>query len=628
MAKTDAPALGEPADESAWRALVETGLKGASWDRLVTYTADGVAIAPLYREPDIHTAADVSGFPGAAPFVRGAAARDPARPWLIRQSYAHPDPVRTNDEILADLQGGVAAIELVIDPEGHRGVAIRNERDFDIALANVVTDIAPVSIDADTTAKPGWLHDHLVYLSGRLKGAGGLGFGFNVDPIGLMMRTGAAIPDRKDFQRTISYLSEVAPEACAIRVDARLLHEAGGTEAQEIAAALGVGVEYLRWMHGELNIHDTVSVMGFALSVGPDVLVETAKLRALRLCWARVLEASKVLADQRGAHIHAFTSRRMMTRYDAWTNITRVTTAAFAAAIGGADAITTLPMTDALGLPTPFARRVARNTQHVLLEEAHLGHVADPAGGSWFVEKLTRDLAAAAWAKFQAIEAQGGIIAALQSGALQAEIAEARDQRRRAIATRRETITGITDYPLLDARGPEYETPPPTSAQANGKALTPIRWAEPFEALRHRAERRSERRGGGARGEAKVFFANMGLLLDFAPRATFAQNLFAAGGVRAHEPETRYETMEALIAAFRNTGLPVAVITGTDACYAEHAVSCARALKGAGASWVALAGKPQDEAALRAAGVDQFVFTGRDAVAELATLHAALGLAP
>lgn len=625
MAKTDAPALGEPADESAWRALVDAGLKNtagrASWDKLVRRTADDVAIAPLYREPDFHTAEDPSGFPGAAPFIRGAAARDPARPWLIRQSFDHPDPERANADILADLAGGVSAIELVVADEG-RGVRIGGERDVDHALAGVIVEAAPVSLDAGGALRPAEL------MLARSKGANPPGTAYNVDPIGALMRTGAISTYAIDAAARFAARARAeAPAATSLRIDARPVHEAGGTEAQEIAAALSAGVTYLRaaGQHG-LRPNDIAWSLLFTMSVGPDVLIECAKLRALRLCWARVMEASGAAREMRAARIHAVTSRRMMTRYDAWTNITRVTTAAFAAAIGGADAITTLPMTDALGLPTPFARRVARNTQHVLMEEAHLGRVADPAGGAWFVEKLTRDLAAAAWAKFQAIEAQGGIVAALASGALQADIAEAREKRQRAIATRREAITGVTDYPLLDARGPEYEAVPPASAAANAKALTPIRWAEPFEALRDRAEPRADRRGGGSRREPKVFFANVGALLDFAPRAAFAQNLFAAGGVRPHEPETRYETMEALAAAYKQTGLPVAVITGMDECYAEHAANCARALKQAGASWVVLAGKPQDEDALRAAGVDQFVFAGQDAVAALTTLHFALGL--
>jgi methylmalonyl-CoA mutase len=310
----------------------------------------------------------------------------------------------------------------------------------------------------------------------------------------------------------------------------------------------------------------------------------------------------------------------MMTRYDAWTNILRVTTAAFAAAIGGADDITTYPFTDALGLPTPFARRVARNTQHVLLEECRLGHVADSAGGAWFVEKLTRDLAAKAWEIMQEIEARGGIIASLQQRYLQNLVYEAHATRQKLIASRRETITGVTDFPLLGAAMPDFMPRAKPAGVWIGHLLRPIRWAEPLEALRDTAEAQAKR--------PAVFFATLGALAAFGARAQFARNLFATGGVASLGEEEEYASREAMIDAFRSSQTRVAVICGTDATYAEDAENAAQRLKAAGADWVILAGKPgEHEARLRAAGVDQFVFTGQDALKELETLHIALGIA-
>jgi methylmalonyl-CoA mutase len=604
--------LGEPADEADWRALVEQGLKGAPWERLVGKTGDGIPIQPLYREPDIHTAEDVSGTPGAAPFIRGA--RGGA--WLIRQTYAHPNPERTNRDILADLKGGVAAIELVADVNGARGVAIKSAADLDMALADVIVEAAPISLDADglQTAE---------LLEAKLKGVAAPGTAFNLDPIGALMRTGAidgaALPEVIAFAGRVC---ESLPAATALRADARPVHEAGGAEAQEIAAALASGITYLRALSGGgFSVAHAARAIQFAMAVGPNTLIEAAKLRALRLCWSRVLEASGAALEQRAARIHAFTGQRMLTRYDAWTNILRITTAAFGAAIGGADVIATANFTDALGLPTPFARRVARNTQHVLLEECRLGHVADPAGGAWFVEHMTRELAAKAWTLMQQIEAHGGIVHALQDGFLQSSVAETRIARERLIATRRETITGVTDYPLLDAKPPAFERRDAARHAANDRALTPMRWAEPFEQLRDRAEAASARPG--------VFCATLGALAEFGPRAQFARNLFAAGGVAVLGEEDAYESRDDLIDAFRSSGARVAVICGTDAAYAEEAVNAAQRLKAAGADWVTLAGNPgSHEAVSREAGVDQFVFTGQDAVKELHTLHAALGLTP
>ncbi|MGE0663444.1 MAG: methylmalonyl-CoA mutase family protein [Hyphomonadaceae bacterium] len=612
--------LGEAADEADWRALVEQGLKGAGWERLVGKTADGIAIEPLYREPDIHTATDISGMPGSAPFVRGAGKSG----WLIRQSFAHPDPERSNRDILADLEGGAGAIELVIDPDGKDGVAIRSARDLDLALADVILEAAPVSLDAGAHAEQA-----ATLLRDKLKGVAAPGTAFNFDPIGAKLRTGA---DQNEAALAAYLFTSLTtrdlPSARYLRADARIVHEAGGSEAQEIAYALHCGIAYLRGLETRaLGIADSANAIGFAVSTGPDVLIEAAKLRALRLCWARVLEASGAAPERRAAHIHAFTSRRMMTRYDAWTNILRVATAAFGAAIGGADEITTYPLTDALGGPTPFARRVARNTQHVLMEECRLGHVADPAGGAWFVEKLTRELAERAWSLMQQMEAHAAPL-----DLLQAQVAETRDRRRAAIAMRRETITGVTDFPLLEERTPVFEeTGPrvfrpalPSAAGAfaglktHDPLFTPIRWAEPFEALRAKAE---------AWGAPRVFFANLGALAEFSPRAQWARSLFATGGVGSIGPEEAHAGMDTLIDAFRMTKARVAVITGTDARYAEHAENAAQRLKAAGADWVILAGKPGErERALRAAGVDQFVYAGQDALKELETLHAALGI--
>jgi len=615
--------LGEPADEAAWRALVEQGLKGGAWARLVGKTADGIALEPLYRETDIATAADEAGTPGGAPFVRGA--RDGT--WTIRQAFEHPDPSQSNADILADLTGGVGGIELVIDPDGAHGVAIREARDLDVALADVILEAAPVSLDAG---------EHGAWFAGllrdKLKGVAAKGTNFGLDPLGAFMRSGKECAEEHalaiDF--TARHAAEL-PAARFVRVDARIVHEAGGTEAQEIASALAGGIHYLRALSDKgLDIGASAKALSFAVAVGPDVLIETAKLRALRLCWARVLEASGTAPEDRAAHLHAFSSRRMMTRYDAWTNILRVTTAAFAAAVGGADDITTYPLTDALGLPTPFGRRVARNTQNVLMEECRLGHVADPAGGAWFVEKLTQELAAKAWEIMQGIEAEGGIVASLHAGSLQKRVTDARAARQKLIATRRETITGVSDFPLLGATMPEFLNGArvfrPAMVDATEDAglktrepLEHIRWAEPFETLRERAEKQ----------EPRVFFANLGTLAEFSPRAQFARNFFGVGGIASVSEEDAYASMEALVDAFRSTGLRVAVIASTDAHYAEHAENCAQRLKAAGADWIVLAGKPGDaEAKYRAAGVDQFIFAGADVLKELETLHAALGIAP
>lgn len=598
-------------DETRWRALAEAALKGTPWDRLVGRTADGVPLQPLYRETDVAAGADPAGLPGHAPFARGAhASLDPYGPWRIRQSFVEPTPAAANAAILADLAGGVSAIELVI---GANGVAIAGADDMAATLDGVLVDLAPIALDAGAAGVQAaeWLADFL-----QDAGEAALPPGFDVNPVGVVMAGGAF--DAGVYAAVCALAKRHADTfagATWLRADARPVHEAGGSEGQEIAAALATGIAYLRGLTGAgLPVADAARAIAFTVSVGPDVLVETAKLRALRLTWARVLEAAGVPAERRAAQIHAVTSRRMMARHDAWTNMLRTTAAGFAAAAGGADAITVLPFTDAIGRPTAFGRRIARNTQIILMEESNLGRVIDPAGGSWFVEKLTRDLAEAAWTEMQGLEAQGGIVAALEGGVLAHEIELIRKKREKAFATRREIVTGVTDFPLLGADVPATAGPW-APAPANG--LVPIRWAAPFETIRDKGEA----------AKAKVFFANLGPLAEFSARANFARNLFAAGGVEALGPETEYTDTNALAAAFRTSGAGVAVLTGADARYAADAAPAAQALKQAGAAWVLYAGKPADEPALRAAGVDQFIIAGQDAIEALKTLHAALGVA-
>jgi methylmalonyl-CoA mutase len=614
------------ADESRWRALAEKALAGAPWDRLIKRTADDLRIQPLYRETDFAAAAEPFGAPGQAPFARGRhATLDADEPGRIRQIVAHPDPAGANAEALAELVGGAASIEFVVDPTGVDGVALRDRSSMARALDGVFVNLAPIALDAGSYGL-----EAAELLAAYLKDAGAAAAppSFNIDPIGALMRTGRMA--QGDLAAAAAFACawpDHFPTARYLRADARPVHEAGGSEAQEIAAALSAGVAYLRALtEAGASLAAANSAIAFTLAIGPDVLVEAAKLRALRLAWARVMDAAGAAPSDRAAHVTAVTSRRMMTQRDPWTNILRTTAATFAAAVGGAEAISVRPLTDALGPSSEFSRRIARNTQIILMEECRLGHVIDPAGGSWFVEAMTKDLAQAAWAEFQGFEAQGGIVAALESGALAAEIEILRTRRAKAIATRRETITGVTDFPQIDEREPPLgraqqspsDQPAPSPQPQIATPLTPIRWAAPFEALRDRADAQPQR--------PTVFFANLGPLAEFSPRANFAQNLFAAGGVAALGSDAVYADHGAMAAAFAASGLAVAVLTGSDTRYAVESLDAAATLKAAGCSWLIHAGKPADEQAVRAKGFDQFIYAAQDAIEALALLHAALGV--
>jgi methylmalonyl-CoA mutase len=313
----------------------------------------------------------------------------------------------------------------------------------------------------------------------------------------------------------------------------------------------------------------------------------------------------------------------MLTQRDPYVNMLRATMATFAAGLAGADAITVLPHTLAIGLPDAFARRVARNTQLVLLEESNLAKVSDPAAGSGSIESLTHALCEAAWALFQEIEKAGGVFAALEQNLIQRKVAATRAAREANIARRKEVLTGASAFPNLgEAKVAVLDVKPLTlaaSGDANIKfeALSPMRLAAPFERLRDRSDEILKATGARPR----VFLANLGTPADFSARATFARSFFETGGIETIGPEGVADPA-ALSVDFKASGASLACICSSDKVYAERAEEAAKALQAAGAKHIYLASRAgEQEQALRAAGVNEFIFAGGDALAALRQAH-------
>jgi len=328
----------------------------------------------------------------------------------------------------------------------------------------------------------------------------------------------------------------------------------------------------------------------FRLAVSDDQFATIAKLRAARRLWSRVLELCEVdPADQPAQRQHAVTSRPMMSRYDPYVNLLRTTVAAFAAGVGGADAVTVLPFDAPLGRPEKLGRRIARNTSALLVSESHLARVADPAGGAYAVERLTDDLAVAAWAELGRLESEGDDPRGFEQRVT--EVAEARDAQ---VATRERPLTGLSEFPQVDEELPE-RTP-----DGAWDGVRP--WGAGFEALRDEPP------------AGRVFLATMGTVAAHTARATFARNLLAAGGVGV-DAAGATDGVEALLRAY--DGQAVACLAGTDAAYAEWGEQAASALREAGASRVVVAGKPADF-------TDDAAAVGTDALAFLTRTREAL----
>lgn len=602
--------------QAEWRKLVDAALKGAAFDkRLVTHTYDGLRVEPLY---------------GRAAGVKPLAGRAPGTSWALMQRLDHPDPAAANVQALQDLENGAAGLCLVFAgapaARGY-GVVANDTATLDHTLSGVMLDLIPLRIETSPFAGRPVANLMMELVDVRKLDPAKLTVDFGLDPIGDMARTGSALlPWPELSARAGATAKDVRGKgfdnAHLLRADGRAVHEAGGSEAQELAFSIAAGVSYLRLLEASgFALEQARQRISFLMAADADEFLTIAKFRALRKLWARVEQACGLKPQP--AFVSAETAWRMMTRRDSYVNMLRATIAVTAAGVGGADAISVLPFTAALGLPDAFARRVARNTQLILLEESNLFRVSDPAAGSGGIEALTTQMSHSAWALLQEIEAAGGAAAALEQGLIQKKIAATRTEREAATARRKDAITGTSDYPnlgelpvaVLDVPRPAV---PAAKAAITFEALPQIRLAEPFEALRDASDRTLAKTGM----RPKVFLANLGKSSDFTARATFARNFYEAGGIEARSNDG-FQDQAAMIAAFRASGAKLACLCSSDKVYEREAATAARALAAAGAI-VHLAGRPgEHEADWRQAGIKSFIYVGCDVVS---TLQAARGI--
>lgn len=590
-----------PASASGWRSLVERALEGRPFESLIATTFGGLKIEPLYPR---------------AMGERPRALRQKPGPWKISQRMDHPDIATANAMARADLEGGADALTLAVFPARAArgfGVRIESERDLDAALARVELDLVPLRLEAGPRTLD--LTSSFAALAKRRRlTSAALDTDLGHDPIGFLARS-SLMPPLSGLAETHKHLREAGFAGHLLLADGRPYHEAGASEAQELACVIATAVEYLRLLERDgLLLEEARDEIAFLLAADADEFLSLAKFRALRLLWARV-ESACGLAPK-PIRLHAETSFRMMTRYDPWTNIFRTTTAAFAAAAGGADSLTVLPFTLALGLPDEFARRLARNTQLILIHESKLAKVADPAAGAGSFEALTDELCEHAWSLFQQFEAQGGMTAALRAGLPQREIAVAAQARREAIAHRRLAITGTSAFPLLgeapvNVLAPAPSDRPETAAGQDCPALPSHRDAESYESLRAAADEHFRKTGE----RPKIFLAELGRPQDHASASAFAANFFAAAGMEALGSE---DFESAPKAAFERSGAKIACICPAPAVSAHTLIETARALRDAGAVMVYLSDERRELAgALREPAIDELICADSDALAIL-----------
>jgi methylmalonyl-CoA mutase len=681
-----------PVSYEEWRALAEADLAGAVFEqKLVTHTYEGIDIQPVYNRRDRPSDGDPDGFPGLPPFVRGARPLGAVQTgWDLRQEYVHPDPAAANQAILDDLRGGVTSLLLRLDVAGRNGLdaddpgaaewagrdglMAYHADDLDRILAGVHLDMIGVTLEAGAAFLPAaamlvalWRRRGV--LPEQARGA------FNADPLAVLARDGQLpVP----AETALAHLADLAawtakhyPHVTAVRVGTAPYHHAGATAAQDVAFGLATGVEYLRALtRAGLDVDTAARQCLFSISLGTHYFLAIAKLRAARRLWARVVEACGGSPAAGAMRVHARVSKRVLTLRDPYVNLLRNTVACYAAGLGGAEAITSVPFDAVAGLPDELGRRIARNTVLILQEEAHLHRVIDPPGGSWYLDSLTDQVAEKAWGIFQEVERGGGMLQAIRSGWVARQIDSAFAPRAKNLARRKEGITGVSEFPnvgetpmsrpapdwaalrsaavlrLVGARSSVATGGPPVvgkptggppvatviEAAAQGASLgqlahalgfhdeptllpplTPHPFARPFEELRDASDAWQAAHGRRPR----VFLANMGPVAHHTARAIYAKNFFEAGGFDVLGNDG-FRDAGTAAKAFAGSGATVAVICSSDKLYPDVVPQVAPTLKAAGARSVVLAGNPGgNEAAWRVAGVDRFIFIKCDVLATL-----------
>lgn len=572
-------------------------------------TYEGFPIRPLYTGLDTLPEPPL---PGTWPFVRGGdALRDVVAGWKVAETFpsasASAGVADANGELLLALTEGVSALMLHVGGDGGVPVA-----DLGRLLDGVFVDLVPVQLDAgaDLVAAANAVLDLLAGLDDEQRGR--LSVDLGADPLTAPL-TDRPAPTVADVVATASAVAGYGGHVRAIAVDGAALHNLGAGATWELAGAVAAGVAYLRLLtESGLSSADALRQISFRVAADDDQFMTIAKLRALRLLWARVAEVAGA-PEAGAATVHAVSSLAMMAQRDPWVNMLRTTLAAFSAGVGGADTVLVHPFDTAIpdghpGTSRSFARRIARNTQLLLLEESHIGRVLDPAGGSWFVEDLTAQIAERAWSLFQDIERRGGFAEAREY--VSAQLAEVSTQRRDDIAHRRTALTGVNEYPNLG------EEPLPAGEPLAGV----VRYAAGFEELRNRSDAHLARTG--ARPQALLL--PLGPLAEHNIRSTFAANLLASGGIEAVNPgPLDADGVAAAVAALPDAPA-VAVVCGTDARYGSEAAAVVAAAHEAGIGHVCLAG-PQKAVADADPQPDDFLTAKIDAVGALSDLLTRLG---
>jgi methylmalonyl-CoA mutase len=610
-------------DMAEWKKMVIESLKGGDYDKLMhTRTYEGISLKPIYNPEDIKDISFTDAQPGSSPYQRG---NDPLKKlkegWKVAQSHANPDPQALNHELLQALNRGLSMINLRLKhSDDPRGIDIPDAAGFSTILQGIDLKAAPLFIQTDMADNDifAMLEDHCakngIDLS-ELEGA--IGF----DPTGEFARKGATdMPLDELWQKVLRDVQTrvgKAPKMAAFIIDGTVYEAAGASGTQELAFVLATAIGYIHGLTAAgMRIDDIAPLMAVKLSLGSNFFMEIAKIRAFRLLWAEMIRAWGGNDESQKVWIHGKTAFFNKSTYDIYVNMLRTTTEAFSGVIGGVDSLEVERFDALLTESTEFSRRIARNQQLILAEEAHFGKVIDPAGGCYFVESLTQQLAEQAWSLMQELDGQGGMVRCLREGRIHELIAPVAKARVDAAHTRKDVFVGVNMYANPDDNPPNI---PQHEAAAGSKAVKLEKGALP----RNRALAGLEAlRMNISAAKPKVFLLTMGTISEYKARADFASGFFSVGGFEVI-PGKGYTEIEDAVKAARESGAKAFCLCSTDDNYENLVAPLCKEL----GNTMILAGYPKDKIDLYSSqGIDIFIHLRANLYDTLSDLAKKLGV--
>lgn len=673
-----------------WKEEAVTSLKGGVFEKkLFTKTYEGIQLEPIYTLEHTQNLSHPLSYPGAASFLRGTRAGGYlSHPWQIAQGCDEPEPQKCNEVIKEELHKGSTSIHVVLDTatlkgldadsadiqKEYRGVSVSTIQDCDALLADV--DLTLHDVHMYTGASPVMM----LGVVGALCKAHGqpcdkLSGCIGADPLGVLAGEGTLPCPLDELYDEMAHATAWAdshmPAMRTVLVQGDVYHNGGANAVQEIAYAMNAAIAYIRAMQIRgLDIDMIARHIRFSFSLGSNFFMEIAKLRAARMIWAQIVEAFSGGPEAQKMNVHARTSFFSKTVYDPYVNMLRTTTEAFSGVVGGADSLQVGCFDEAVRPGDEFSRRIARNTQIMLRSEFSLLQPIDPAGGSWYIETLTHQIAEKVWTLLQKVEEQGGLAKALATGFIQQSIEEVLKQRLKNLASRSDRAVGTNMYPNtgeipLEVPQDDHETVRKRRVQAIHEYRSEI--DEPYcgEQLAKLLDAVSGQAGqlmdavigafqaGATVGEirsalnddepsdqavqpiavhrwteqfetlrshtedyktstgdnVKIFLANMGKIPQHKPRADFTTGFMEVGAFEVLKNDG-FPTVEEAAEAALKSGADAVVICSTDDTYPELVPPLAKMIKsGRPAMTVILAGAPapEYESQYREAGVEMFI---------------------